>query len=405
METVRADGLRAAPWIPNSDWPLRFADLQRYYRETAKDYDLGDLEAEARRPEIAELRRGVAAAGLKSSSFYWEASPLRTPNRFADEFARSERLRVVTGATATEIILDAGERRVSAVACACLEGRRIRVRGDTVILATGALETPRLLLASNRVRPAGVGNDHDLVGRYYTDHPKHHSGALHPGPLARRHAAELQYGPKPRFAVCFALDDATQRTHGLLEHSVYLKPLYGGPATRLRQLLLGRGGARDAKGFVQAYRVLLVCEQVPTPESRAMLAAERDALGVPKLKLDWRLTERDAQSLALIVELLEQRLPAAGIGALDFGDAPPSLETMSDAAHQMGTTRMATDPRRGVVDTDCRVFGTENLYVVSSSVFPTGPTYSPTFTILALARRLVDHLAQVEEPRAETVEA
>jgi choline dehydrogenase-like flavoprotein len=73
---------------------------------------------------------------------------------------------------------------------------------------------------------------------------------------------------------------------------------------------------------------------------------------------------------------------------------PPCPDTMTNAAHQMGTTRIASHPSGGVVDTNCRVFGTENLYVASSAVFPTGPSYSPTFTILALARRLGQHLLQ-----------
>ena len=65
---------------------------------------------------------------------------------------------------------------------------------------------------------------------------------------------------------------------------------------------------------------------------------------------------------------------------------------MMDASHHMGTTRMAADSSEGVVDRHCRVFGTENLYIASSSVFPTAHGYSPTYTILALARRLGHHL-------------
>jgi choline dehydrogenase-like flavoprotein len=60
----------------------------------------------------------------------------------------------------------------------------------------------------------------------------------------------------------------------------------------------------------------------------------------------------------------------------------------------MGTTRMASCPEEGVTDANCRVFGTDNLYVAGSAVFPTGPSYSPTFTILALTRRLGQHLLQ-----------
>jgi choline dehydrogenase-like flavoprotein len=61
----------------------------------------------------------------------------------------------------------------------------------------------------------------------------------------------------------------------------------------------------------------------------------------------------------------------------------------------MGTTRMDADPKRGVVDENCRVHGVENLYVAGCSVFPTGGTFNPTFTIVALALRLADHLKQL----------
>jgi choline dehydrogenase-like flavoprotein len=391
------------PCVADSPWPLRRADLDPYYRSAAQSFGLGDFAAEARRPEVVAMRERAARAGLKTSSFYWEEVPTRTAVRFADEFATSAKLRMVTGATVTDLALDDAGRRVRTVTCRSIDGRMLRASARQVVLATGALETPRLLLASNGQRPNGIGNDHDLVGRYYTDHPKHHSGALAPGPFVRAFASELQYGPKPRFCVSFALSNATQREYGLLEHSVYLKPLYAGRARRLTELMKGRLAVRDGKGHVAAYRVLLVVEQVPTRDSRVTLASERDALGVPKLQLDWRVTARDQVSLGETVRLLADRFAAAGIGTFEFGDAPPQLEIMTDAAHQMGTTRMARRPEEGVVDADCRVFGTENLHVAGSAVFPTGPTYSPTFTILALARRLAEHLATAEVSRDAAV--
>lgn len=385
------------PWVPHSDWPIGFDDLLPFYRVTARDYGFGDLEAEARRPEIVELRRQIQGAGMKLSSFYWEAEPTRTAIRFGDEMQRSDTLRVVTGATATHLALDAGGERVHAVTCRSLEGRLLTASARTVVIAAGALETPRLLLASNDRRPEGIGNAHDLVGRFYTDHPKHHSGTLAPGPLTRAFANELQYAPKPRFCVCFALDDATQREHGLLEHVVYLKPIYEPLWKRLLYGLRSRPACRDGNGVVAAYRVKFVTEQVPHRESRMYLGRGVDALGVPKTVLDWRFTEQDRASLKRSLALLEARFRAAGLGAFDFGDDRPSLDTMTDAAHQMGTTRMAASPRHGVVDPECRVFGTRNLYVAGSAVFPTGPSYSPTFTILALARRLGEHLLSIRE--------
>jgi choline dehydrogenase-like flavoprotein len=381
-------------WVPNSGWPIDFTDLLEHYRSAAKDYGFGDLEAEALRPEIMELRAKIAASGLKMSSFYWEQTPTRTAVRFGEQMRRSQNLQLVQGATATELRLDHFCQRVTAVVCRSLEGRELMVEGDVIVLATGAFEAARLLLASNRQIPHGIGNAHDLVGRFYTDHPKHHTGILLPGHLTRQYAHELQYAPKPRFCICFALDDATQREQELLEHVLYLKPIYEKLTDRLKRIVPCRPVCRDNNGSVAAYRVKFVTEQLPHKGSRIKLGAELDALGQRKVEVDWCFTDYDRRSIMKTLQLLRQRFADVGIGTFDFGDEPPSLDTMTDAAHQMGTTRMASRPEEGVVDTNCRVFGTDNLYVASSAVFPTCPSYSPTFTILALARRLGQHLLQ-----------
>ncbi|WOI55704.1 GMC family oxidoreductase [Palleronia sp. LCG004] len=382
------------PWVPFSEWPLSYEELQVHYRAAAADYGFEDLEAETQRPELGRLRTRIADAGLKMSSFWWEESPTRTRLRFGDEMQSLTNLRVVLGATATELRLDRSGRRIETVSCRSLEGRSLDVTGDQVVLAMGAIETPRLLLASDRDRSGGIGNAHDLVGRFYSDHPKHHSATLAPGPTTRAFANELQYGPKPRFCVCFALDDKTQKSRNLLEHVVYLKPIYSSRKRAALDTLLRRPACRDGIGRVADYRVKLATEQVPNPESRVRLDHARDRLGMRQAALDWRFTEQDHRSLAEIVKLCRERFEAAGLGVFDFGHGSPTIETMTDAAHQMGTTRMAIHPEKGVVDTDCRVFGTDNLFVAGSAVFPTGPSYSPTFTILALARRLAVHLLE-----------
>ncbi|MGB3790195.1 MAG: GMC family oxidoreductase [Phormidesmis sp.] len=381
-------------WVPNSGWPISFEDILLYYRSAAKDYGFGDLEAEAVRPEITAFRSKITDAGLKVSSFYWEQTPTRTAKRFGEEMRQSKNLQVVTGATATELRLDESRRHVTAVYCRSLEGKEITVEGETVVLAMGALESARLLLASDQQLPNGIGNEHDLVGRFYTDHPKYHTGSLQSGALTREYARELQYAPKPRFCTCFALDDKTQQAEKLLEHVLYLKPIYETRLGALRRLLTLRPTCQDENGIVDHYRVKFVVEQVPHESSRLKLGTERDPLGKRKLAVDWRFTDQDKRSMAKTLQLLTERFAEAGLGTFDFGDNPPTLETMTDAAHQMGTTRMANRPEEGVVDTDCRVFGTDNLYIASSAVFPTGPSYSPTFTILALARRLGNHLRQ-----------
>lgn len=390
---MQASDFRERHWVPGSGWPLTLEDLLPHYRAAAADYGFGDVEAEAGRPQIRAFRDAVGEAGLKLTSFYWEKTPTRTADRFGPEFRRRDNLRLVLGATAVEICTDAGGRHATGIRARSMGGREVVARAGRIVLAMGALETARLLLATSAARPEGLGNAHDHVGRFYTDHLKHHSGTLAPGHVTRRFASELQYGPKPRFCVCFALDDATQARERLLEHVIYLRPVYATGLKALRQRVSGGPMARDGKGRVAHYKVKFVCEQVPHRDSRLTLAADTDALGMPRAELAWRFTELDAASVARTVELASTRFAAAGLGRFDFGDAPPSIETMTDAAHQMGTTRMAQAAADGVVDTNCRVFGTDNLYVAGAAVFPSCPSYSPTFTILALSRRLARHLA------------
>ncbi|MGF1520832.1 MAG: GMC oxidoreductase [Leptolyngbyaceae cyanobacterium] len=382
------------PWIPESSWPIRFADLLEHYHALSQDYGFGNLETEAQRPEIAAFRAQVAAGGLKLTNSYWEKTPTRTPQRFGTEMRQAQNLKVVLGATVTELRLDPTHRRVTTVVCRSLEGRELMVEGKVIILATGAFESARILLNSDRQLPGGIANSYDVVGRFYTDHLKHYTGTLKPGPLAQQFAHELQYGPKPRFCVSFALDDATQRAEELLEHSLYLQPVYERWAGRLWRTLRGCPPYRDGNGPIAGYRVKFISEQAPHRNSRIKLGTACDALGQRKLAVDWCFTEHDRRSLPKILHLLTQRVAQVGLGTIDFGEQPPSLETMTDAAHQMGTTRMASSSKEGVVDADCCVFGTTNLYIVGSGVFPVGPTYSPTFTILALARRLGQHLLQ-----------
>ena len=112
-------------------------------------------------------------------------------------------------------------------------------------------------------------------------------------------------------------------------------------------------------------------EQEPDPDSRVVLADTVDALGLRQLRVDWRVSEFEPWLLD--------------------GDYQSN---MVGTHHHIGTTRMASDPKDGVVDTNCQVFGTTNLYVAGSSVFPTGGHANPTLTIVALAIRLAGHLQQ-----------
>ncbi|MCA1469229.1 GMC family oxidoreductase [Bradyrhizobium sp. IC3195] len=139
-------------------------------------------------------------------------------------------------------------------------------------------------------------------------------------------------------------------------------------------------------------------EQLPTKNSYVTLSDELDPLGVPRLAIDFNYSELDARSVVRAHRILDQFLRSSRAGYLAYRAAQEELvtrvmEQASDGYHQLGTTRMGRDPASGIVDENCKVHGTRNLFLLSGSVFPSSGQANPTFLIVALAFRLASHLA------------
>jgi choline dehydrogenase-like flavoprotein len=169
------------------------------------------------------------------------------------------------------------------------------------------------------------------------------------------------------------------------------------------QLRLSLGRLRAPSGW--DYELYLRVEQAPNPESRVRLGEWRDRFDCPRPVLEWRTLECDWDSVVRSASLLHSGLDwwfaTESRTIIKPGKPWPwpangparNYWTSSWGNHHLGTTRMSDDPSEGVVDRDCLVHGTENLYVAGSSVFPTGSCANPTFTIVALAHRLAATLA------------
>lgn len=147
------------------------------------------------------------------------------------------------------------------------------------------------------------------------------------------------------------------------------------------------------------YALHYMAEHAPNGQSRVRLSDRKDALGLPFLDIELHYDERDADSVLRAHGLLDQSLRQAGLGHLDYREARPDARIASilhqarEGYHQIGTTRMGLTPQDSVVDADCRVHGVDNLYVSSSSVFPSSGQANPTFAAVALALRLASRLA------------
>ena len=316
-------------------------------------------------------------------------------------------------ANVTNIAATADARAVQRLDIATLNGLRHQVAAKVFVLATGGLENPRLLLLSNDEMPTGLGNRHDLVGRYFMEHP--HFGGL--GQVVVRDIDRLPKIFWRRVAVdgrdakaSFIPSEAFLRRNRLLNITFMVgnptayrrgaEP--GDPDIGGRHLdmlaastqLTGGGMPGNLDWLGSGLGLGCACEQGPNRESRVTLAEERDALGLRKIRLDWRLSETDRRSLVRHLQNLATEIGALGIGRMRIDHEDPDRwpDFIMGGSHHMGTTRMHDDPRRGVVDRDGRVHGIDNLYVAGGSVFPTSGAANPTLTIVALTLRLAEHL-------------
>jgi choline dehydrogenase-like flavoprotein len=152
------------------------------------------------------------------------------------------------------------------------------------------------------------------------------------------------------------------------------------------------------KDGIQAFRLAHMAEQIPNPESRVTLSADRDRLGLNRVRLNWQLSPIDILSSVRTQQILDAELHRAGLGRLliEMHDSSPP-QGLHGGYHHMGTTRMHVNPRHGVVDENCRVHGLSNLFIAGPSVFPTGGYANPTLTTVALAVRLADHVKKCME--------
>jgi choline dehydrogenase-like flavoprotein len=258
-----------------------------------------------------------------------------------------------------------------------------------------------VLLAARSQQAQGVANAHDVVGRYFMEHPHYYGavGIVHLPEMDRRFytrmASDLKRanGTPVRVMGAFGLTAEVARRERLLNFSAAFHPTKEDAETGVLrsenvQALLTRG-----RGAYQAAQLTIRTEQSPLAESRVSLSDEADPLGMPRAALDWRIAPEDDVQLHRALVLLGRELGASGIArAWIPGDSSRFVWRPSPGGHHLGTTRMGTDPRTSVVDANCRTHQLENLYIAGSSVFPTGGEANPTLTIVALAHRLADTL-------------
>lgn len=446
-------------YIAHSGWPIAYADLLPFYPEANRLCEAGDFCYSA--AECLGERARPMLAGFYSDSFSSDtlerfSCPTDFGTRYAHRLRAARNINVLLHANVCAINLRENGDRVKSVEVRTLRGRRLQVRASHFVLAAGGLEVARLLLTSNDVQPHGIGNQHDVLGRYYMCHLAGTIGALQVRlpPGAVNHGYEIS----DEGIYCrrrLALRASAQRAHrignfiarlhhprivdaahrsGVLSLLYLARPLIpyeyrkrlhdedvAGKSRwfgHARNMLIDPFAAvafawhmlRDRKLAERKFPSIIVksranlysldfhAEQQPNAASRVTLDDSRDALGMPRLRIDWRYTAADVDSVGRAIALLASEFANNGVGRMDY--APEAIEAEmvrygAYGGHHIGTARMGNDSRSSVVDRNCRVHLVDNLYLASAATFPTSSQANPTLTLVALSLRLAAHLGSL----------
>jgi choline dehydrogenase-like flavoprotein len=266
---------------------------------------------------------------------------------------------------------------VRAIHVSSLEGEEREIQGTNYVVAAHAVESARLLLLSE------CGNHSDQVGRNFMEHIYVEGGGHFPG----RRFYPQRGGYEVLESLSYYDGDGRRERGGIkIEFTFEQDPLADMEGRRIWGQAMAR---HDRENFGHWAGIAAETEHLPNPDSRVSLDPEiQDLFGdpVPHLHLAFSALDRQTQRRAR--EIIQELLGEAG--AVDVVQDP--MTSNSFGAHHLGTCRMSADPNQGVVDSDCRVHGTSNLFVAGGSVFPSGGAVQPSLTIAALALRLADHL-------------
>ncbi|MBR0829859.1 GMC family oxidoreductase [Bradyrhizobium manausense] len=433
-------------------WPISFSVMRPHYEAAHSFLDLGGYEYDtsiALSPDSRELFPGMRWQDVDATNLWRFSLPTDFRKKYRAEIRRSANVHLYLNAPCLELIPGPDPGDILAAEFPSPHGDAARISARAFVIAAGALETARLLLLSKSRHPNGVGNNHDQVGRYYMTHlygtlatlrylgdPRlvRHGFETSVDGVYVRHmlrigkAAEIKHGlmhfnailappsfedPSHKSGILSAMYFAKwalarripieliDKTHqeAALDGLRHLGNVVGdSPATlkfaidwlRRRSFSTRKLPGVALYSATGKYQLLYSAEQSPNPESRVVLSTLRDVYGKPKLRSEWRCTEKDVDTIERSLQILSDDVRNSSSNKLEFSLNGKNLrqrirENASVGSHQIGTARMSANEKSGVVDASCRVHGISNLFIASSAVFPTSGSVSPTLSIVATA--------------------
>lgn len=436
-----------------SGWPISFTDLSTYFPDANRFLDAGEADffASGALPSRSILLNATSDLDIDRIERF--SKPTDVWIKYKEQLSRSSAISVISGAACVEILVDDDGRCVTGLKLKTPSNRNHTILAPIVVLACGGLETPRLLLVSRHRRSCGIGNEHDVVGRYYMSHVGGNIGKLQ---FAKPEmASAFDYGMtvdgiygrrliqlcsklRQRDNICNivfrpSIPTITDPTHGdpVLSAMFLVKRLIVSEYARrfgddhatlslwMRHVMnVGSGTPQMlAFGIDWMFRRVLASrklpsvflyrsdgtyplesniEQLPNADSRVLLGSQTDPFGVPRLIVRWCTREDEVNTIGRAYRALRDAVLASGLGTVIL---EPNMEDLIRASlaspqggHHIGTARMGENSNSSVVDTNCEVWSTHGLFLAGSAVFPTSGFANPTLSAVALSLRLADYI-------------
>lgn len=326
---------------------------------------------------------GVCTSGCPVGAVY------KFSSRLLPQIQDLPNYQLITHAKVTELVRSDTSQKIEAVHYLdTRSGQRHRLTAKTFVLATGAIETPRILFNSaHAMEPEGIGNQHGLVGQGLQDNPKVVLSTSLRKLWGKSRDYDIGYGDLLILMSRGKTPDGGEfpfighAIHGIADYPHYLSQMRGLPTT-LKEYL--------ARKLFHSYVTLgLFSAGVRTPENRVKPADTNDRYGVRQVAVDFVIPEESRQQMDAMMTWGRRVLKGAS-GTLTY----TTRDNNGTGIHYAGTTALAADPQNGVVDANLKVFGYDNLYICDGGVIPKLPDKHLTLTIMALAHRLGDHLVE-----------
>lgn len=416
-------------YIENYEWPLTYEDLVPYYKKASKMLGLEFNEFyrkgwRERNFTWINLRSLLETGSKFKGKYFLRLRPDRRDfsKSFKDLINNSKDITFFLNSTVTRLNCNSNKTSIESVEVRSSKGEKIVLNPKVTIVACGAIENARLMMLSG-----DIGNKSGLLGKCFMSHP----GVLNVANIAYVEEetcikkedwnTELE-----RFSI--EIGDTLQKEMAIIGHSLDFSPLdksIRSHLSEIKQAVLGfnlspkkvskiitnfpfkklsKSGiclVKNKNRRVNTWKLSVGLEQPPSSSSYITLSkSQTDAFGQPKVEVFWdKLSKVEKETVKKVVNLIGIELGKRGLGRLQLsqGLKDGSVFNFNDPVnHHIGTTRMATTNKKGVVDKDCKVFGLDNLFIAGSSVFPTSASVNPTFTIIALSIRLGEHISKLK---------